>query len=60
MPEPRCPEDHELLPLLDGGKVTKSVQGHLKTCAACKQRLERLRAEVQSLRSFQPRRGESQ
>jgi hypothetical protein len=50
MPEPRCPEDHELLPLLEGGKVIKSVQTHLKACAACRRRLERLRTEVQSLR----------
>jgi hypothetical protein len=60
MPEPRCPEDHELLPLLENGKVTKGVQSHLKTCAACRRRLERLRAEVQSLRGFQPRRGDSE
>jgi hypothetical protein len=50
MPEPRCPEDHELLPLLDGGKTTKEVLAHFNTCPACKQRLERLRAEVHSLR----------
>jgi hypothetical protein len=50
MPESRCPEDHELMPLLEGGKVTKNVQGHLKTCAACKRRLKRLMAEVRALR----------
>jgi anti-sigma factor RsiW len=50
MPEPQCLEDHELLPLLDGGKAPKKVADHLQACAACRRRLERLRAEVQSLR----------
>jgi hypothetical protein len=50
MPKPRCLEDHEFLALLDGGKATKGVQGHLDGCPACMERLERLRAEVQSLR----------
>jgi hypothetical protein len=50
MPEPRCPEDHELLPLLDGGKATKEGLAHFNICPACKHRLERLRAEVHSLR----------
>ena len=50
MPEPRCPDDHELLPLLDGGKAAKEVLGHFNACPACKQRLDRLRAELHSLR----------
>ena len=50
MADTRCLEDHELLPLLDGGKTASETRVHLDACAACRRRLEQLRAEVQSLR----------
>ena len=60
MAEPQCLEDHDLLPLLDGRKAPKMVADHVQACAACRRRLQRLRAEVQSLRGLQPRRGGSE
>jgi serine/threonine protein kinase len=48
MAEQPCPEDHELLPLVGGAAAV--VDEHVAGCASCQKRLERLRAEVESLR----------
>jgi predicted Ser/Thr protein kinase len=41
-----CPNDHDLLPLVMGGAVPETVRAHVDACIPCRQRVERLRAEV--------------
>jgi tRNA A-37 threonylcarbamoyl transferase component Bud32 len=45
-----CPAEHELLPLVSGEAIATDLQHHLETCASCRERLRRLRAEVTNLR----------
>src|SRR6266404_3777524 len=50
MPDLLCPDDHELLPLLADGSGSAPVREHLAGCPSCRQRLQRLQAEVANLR----------
>jgi hypothetical protein len=50
MSKRRCLEDHELLRVLGGETVEKPVTEHLNACATCRERLERLRLELRTLR----------
>src|SRR5947209_7199482 len=50
MPDLLCPDDHELLPLLADGSGSAPVREHLVGCPSCRQRLQRLQAEVANLR----------
>ena len=45
-----CPDEHELLPLATGEPGEAAIERHLSTCPACRERVERLRAEVSELR----------
>jgi hypothetical protein len=45
-----CPEDHDLLPLASGEQATGEVTDHVVGCPACSERVDRLTAEVRSLR----------
>ena len=45
-----CPEDHDLLPFVSGEPVAADVRTHLDVCSECRSRLEKLGAEVASLR----------
>jgi tRNA A-37 threonylcarbamoyl transferase component Bud32 len=49
MRETLCPADHDLLPGTTREPVSAEVQAHLDGCAPCRQRLERLKAEVRQL-----------
>ena len=45
-----CPDDHELLPLASDGSADRSISDHVAGCPACRGRLDRMSAEVRSLR----------
>ena len=45
-----CPEDHELLPLASDELASHEVTSHVAGCPACRERVDRLTAEVRSLR----------
>jgi hypothetical protein len=47
-----CPEDHDLLPFVSGapGDGAGDVRTHLSGCSECRSRLDKLGAEVASLR----------
>jgi serine/threonine protein kinase len=49
-----CPEDHELLALVTGSAVAESVRLHVDACAACRLRVDRLRAELSAVRQVAP------
>ncbi len=44
-----CPEETELLRIALEEPVEPAVLGHIEGCSQCRQRVEQLRAEVQSL-----------
>ena len=48
-----CPEDPELLPLAAGEATDGAVSDHVTGCPACRQRVDRMAAEVRSLRRNQ-------
>src|SRR5262245_16317504 len=48
-----CPEDHELLPLAAGEPADGEVSDHVRRCPACRERVDRMTAEVRSLRRTQ-------
>jgi tRNA A-37 threonylcarbamoyl transferase component Bud32 len=50
MGEAHCLDDQDLLPLTTGETVREEIQAHLDTCAGCRQRFQRLQAEVANLR----------
>ncbi len=45
-----CPEDPELLALVMGSTVPEAVRRHVDDCAACRLRVDRLRAELSAVR----------
>ena len=45
-----CPEDHELLPIAAGEPADGEVSDHVSGCPACREQVDRLTAEVRSLR----------
>src|SRR6476659_2752438 len=54
MTEAQCPPDEDLVPFLSGDTPVGPLHGHLGTCASCRGRLERLRIELEELRSLTP------
>ncbi len=50
MAEGHCPPEEELIPLATGETAADSVQTHLRSCPACRQRVQQLQAEVSDLR----------
>src|SRR5262249_43721008 len=48
-----CPEDPELLPLASGEPADGEVADHVTGCPACRERVDRMAAEVRSLRRNQ-------
>jgi tRNA A-37 threonylcarbamoyl transferase component Bud32 len=54
MAETRCPEEHDLLPLIAGDVAADALRGHLDSCPRCQRLLQRLRAEVMALRKSWP------
>jgi serine/threonine protein kinase len=46
-----CPDEHELLPVALGEPAGEAIEAHLAGCPACRERVERLRAELTALRS---------
>src|SRR5262245_14472504 len=47
-----CPEEHELLPMASGEPADAEVSGHVRGCPACRERVDRMAAEVRSLRLY--------
>jgi hypothetical protein len=47
-----CPDEHELLPLVDGEPAGETIAQHLDACEGCRGRLERLRADLAALRDL--------
>ncbi len=51
---PACPDDHEFLPLATGDDLAlpqeARLETHLEACPACRERFERLRADIRELR----------
>ena len=45
-----CPDETELLALAMGDPIAAEVMAHVEGCTSCQTRLDRLRAEVASLR----------
>ncbi len=45
-----CPEEHELLTVATGEVVATAIEEHLEACPACRNRVERLRAELEAVR----------
>jgi eukaryotic-like serine/threonine-protein kinase len=45
-----CPDEHELLVVATGEPAAAAIDEHLESCPGCRQRLERLRAELAALR----------
>ncbi len=45
-----CPDEHELLPVATGEPAVATIEQHLESCPDCRNRLERLRAELTALR----------
>ena len=45
-----CPDETELLVLAMGDPIAAEVTAHVDGCTSCRTRLDRLRAEVASLR----------
>jgi serine/threonine protein kinase len=45
-----CPDEHELLPVATGEPAGDAIEGHLEGCPDCRERVERLRAELTALR----------
>jgi predicted Ser/Thr protein kinase len=50
MAEAGCPQDEELLPLATREPGSDRARSHLDSCASCRQRVDRLQAEVETLR----------
>ncbi len=50
MNEPHCPTEEGLLPLITGEDVADAVQSHVDNCPECRQRIGRLRSEIDALR----------
>ena len=50
MNELSCPTEEGLLPLITGEDVSAAVRSHLDDCPQCRQRVDRLRSEIDSLR----------
>jgi predicted Ser/Thr protein kinase len=44
-----CPDEHELLPIATGEPADDAVMRHVEACPDCRERLDRLRAEVSEL-----------
>jgi tRNA A-37 threonylcarbamoyl transferase component Bud32 len=49
-----CPEDDALLFLILGDPVAGDVQTHVDACPGCRQRLDRMKAEIKTLRLVTP------
>lgn len=49
MPEVACPSDEMLWPLAVGEQTSDEVQQHAESCPQCRQRVARLRAEIEAL-----------
>ena len=45
-----CPDEHELLPVATGEPAGEAIERHLDACPTCRERVERLRAELAALR----------
>jgi predicted anti-sigma-YlaC factor YlaD len=45
-----CPDEHELLVVATGEPAADAIDEHLEGCPDCRQRVERLRAELAALR----------
>jgi serine/threonine protein kinase len=45
-----CPDEPELLAVATGEPIASAMEQHLESCPACRERLERLRAELADLR----------
>ena len=45
-----CPDEHELLAVATGEPAVETIEQHLAGCPECRDRLERLRAELAALR----------
>ncbi len=45
-----CPDENELLPVATGEPAVAAIEQHLEGCPDCRDRLERLRAELTALR----------
>src|SRR5438105_4886426 len=54
MTETRCPTDETLLPFATGETVTEDLREHVETCTGCRSRLDRLRSELDEVRSTPP------
>jgi serine/threonine protein kinase len=44
-----CPDEHELLPIAMGDPADEAMKSHLDACPICRERVERLRAELTAL-----------
>jgi serine/threonine protein kinase len=51
MASSRCPKDPELLAIAMGSTAPDSVRRHVEACAACRLRVDRIRAELSAVRN---------
>jgi serine/threonine protein kinase len=54
MTETRCPTEDTLLPFATGETVAEELRDHLAGCSGCQRRVDRLRGELDDLRSVSP------
>jgi eukaryotic-like serine/threonine-protein kinase len=54
MIETRCPTEDTLLPFATGETVAEDLRDHLAQCSECQRRVDRLRGELDDLRSVSP------
>ncbi len=45
-----CPDEHELLVVATGEPAAVAIDEHLEGCEECRERVDRLRAELSALR----------
>jgi serine/threonine protein kinase len=54
MTDTRCPTEDTLLPFATGETVAEELRDHLAGCSSCQRRVDRLRGELDDLRSVSP------